>query len=124
MLKVGLQRKVLSENESTEYVCKEWGNNRIFCRHRREIAKYKSATAACPATVKVEIEELQVITEIKEDKDSYTGQTQDGQLDSKVPLEGASETEELKPGDIMVTWKDGNASKLYSDSQEEGEEDK
>lgn len=74
--------------------------------------------------MKVEMEKLQVITEIKEDNDSYTGQTQDGQLDSKTPLEGASETEELKPGDIIVTWKDGNVSKLNSDSQEEGEEDK
>ncbi|XP_060797067.1 solute carrier family 51 subunit beta [Neoarius graeffei] len=93
-------------------------------KHRREIAKYKTTIAAYPATMKVEMEKLQVITEIKEDNDSYTGQTQDGQLDSKAPLEGASETEELKPGDIIVTWKDGNVSKLNSDSQEEGEEDK
>lgn len=96
----------------------------IYCRHRREIAKYKNATEASPATMKVEMEELQNITELKEDKDSYSGQTQDGHLDSKASLEGASETEALKPGDIMVTWKDGNVSKLYSDSQEEGEEDK
>ncbi|MCI4383297.1 hypothetical protein PGIGA_G00024850 [Pangasianodon gigas] len=93
-------------------------------KHRREIAKYKAATAASPATMKVEMEELQVITEVKGDKDYYTGQTQDGQLESKAPLEGASETEALKPGDIMVIWKDGNVSKLYSDSQEGGEEDK
>lgn len=74
--------------------------------------------------MKVEMEELQVITEIKEDKDSCTGQTQGGQLDSKASPEGDGETDGLKPGDIMVTWKDGNVSKLYSDSDEEGEEDK
>ncbi|KAF4083016.1 hypothetical protein AMELA_G00135210 [Ameiurus melas] len=91
-------------------------------KHRREIAKYKSAATASPATVKVEVEELQVITEIKDDNDSYTGQ--DGQLNSKAPEERASETEALNPGDIVVTWKDGNVSKLYSDSQEECEEDK
>lgn len=93
----------------------------FFCRHRKEIAKYK---AASPATVKVELEDLQDFTEIKEDKKSYTGQTLDGQLDSKAPLVGASETDALKSGDIMVTWKDGNVSTLYSDSQEEGKEDK
>lgn len=69
------------------------------------------------------MEELQGITEMKEDKDSYTGQTQDGQLESTASPEGDSETEALKPGDIIVTWKDGNVSKLYSDSQEDGEED-
>ncbi|KAM9461041.1 uncharacterized protein Hap1MRO34_017392 isoform 1-T1 [Clarias gariepinus] len=90
-------------------------------KHRKEIAKYK---AASPATVKVELEDLQDFTEIKEDKKSYTGQTLDGQLDSKAPLVGASETDALKSGDIMVTWKDGNVSTLYSDSQEEGKEDK
>lgn len=76
------------------------------------------------ATIKVEMEELQVINEIKEDKDSYHNQTEDGQLANKASPEGASETEALNPGDIMVTWRDGNVSKLYSDSQEEGEEDK
>ncbi|KAI5609755.1 hypothetical protein C0J50_5735 [Silurus asotus] len=90
-------------------------------RHRREIAKYK--TAASPATLNVEMEELQIINNIKEDQNSYTDQTQYGQLDSKAPLEGASETEELQPGEIMVTWRDGNVSKLYSDSHKEDEED-
>ncbi|XP_060740427.1 solute carrier family 51 subunit beta [Tachysurus vachellii] len=93
-------------------------------KHRREIAKYKTATAASPALVKVEMEELQIITVSKEDKNSYPDPTQDGQLESKAPLEEASETEALNPGEIMVTWKDGTASKLYSDSNEEGEEDK
>ncbi|KAK2869383.1 hypothetical protein Q7C36_001254 [Tachysurus vachellii] len=93
-------------------------------KHRREIAKYKTAAAASPALVKVEMEELQIITVSKEDKNSYPDPTQDGQLESKAPLEEASETEALNPGEIMVTWKDGTASKLYSDSNEEGEEDK
>ncbi|TSL68167.1 Organic solute transporter subunit beta [Bagarius yarrelli] len=93
-------------------------------KHRRELAKYKTVAGSSPATVKVEMDEFQVITVTKEDKDSYTEQAQDGQLDSKEPLEEASETEALKPGDIHVTWKDGNVSKLYCDSQEEGEEDK
>lgn len=95
----------------------------FFCSHRREIARYKAASAVSPATAKVEMEELQIFTEIKEDKDSFTDQTKGGQLDSKASLEEANETNELKPGDIMVTWKDGNVSKLCSDSHEEDGED-
>ncbi|KAK3533952.1 hypothetical protein QTP70_034940, partial [Hemibagrus guttatus] len=91
--------------------------------HRREIAKYKTAIAASPTTAKVEMDELQIITVTKEDQDSDTDPTQDIQLNSKATLEEVSETDALNPGDIMVTWKDGNVSKLYSDSKEEGEGD-
>lgn len=69
------------------------------------------------------MDELQIITVTKEDKDSYTDPTQDTQLNSKATLEEASETNALNPGEVMVTWKDGNVSKLYSDSKEEGEGD-
>ncbi|KAG7327369.1 hypothetical protein KOW79_008975 [Hemibagrus wyckioides] len=92
-------------------------------KHRRELAKYKTATAASPAKEKVEMDELQIITVTKENKDSYTDPTQDTQLNSKATLEEASEMVPLNPGDIMVMWKDGNVSKLYSDSKEEGEGD-
>ncbi|KAI7814418.1 solute carrier family 51 subunit beta [Triplophysa rosa] len=79
-------------------------------RSRKQIAKYRASTKVM--AVKPEMEELQVMTKkITEEKTSYVplmqnSHTEDSLNDSKV-------TEELKPGEILVTWKDGNVSTLY-----------
>lgn len=70
----------------------------------------------------MENEELQVITEVKEENSypSYTAAIQDGHPNNTAP--GPSETTSLKTGDIMVTWRDGNVSSLYPESPEQQEE--
>ncbi|XP_062869183.1 solute carrier family 51 subunit beta [Trichomycterus rosablanca] len=85
-------------------------------KHRSKIAVYKAAAAS----IKVEMEELQVITGVKEDN-SYTAPIQDGHPNSTVPVDEPSETSSLKAGDIMVTWKDGKVSNLLHDPSEEEE---
>ncbi|KAL7866801.1 hypothetical protein AOLI_G00146150 [Acnodon oligacanthus] len=90
-------------------------------RNRKKIAQYKAAAAASPSS-KFETEELQVITHAKDDMNSHTAPKQDNHTDNTEPTGGDSETEAPKPGEIIVTWKDGNVSNLYSDSPEDGEE--
>ncbi|XP_066502983.1 solute carrier family 51 subunit beta isoform X2 [Hoplias malabaricus] len=80
-------------------------------RNRRKIAKYKAVAAASSST-NHKMEELQVIIHTKEDKNSFTAPMPNSHWDTE-PVGGASETEALKPGEIIVTWKDGNVSNLY-----------
>ncbi|KAI4830990.1 hypothetical protein KUCAC02_002591 [Chaenocephalus aceratus] len=63
-------------------------------KSRRKIAKYKAAAAGTQRS-----EELETIVPLREDH--------------RPPPNG--EASELKAGHIMVTWKDGNISSLYSD---------
>ncbi|KAJ4947535.1 hypothetical protein JOQ06_009570 [Pogonophryne albipinna] len=63
-------------------------------KSRRKIAKYKAAAAGTQRS-----EELETIVPLREDQ--------------PPPPNGA--VSELKAGHIMVTWKDGNISSLYSD---------
>lgn len=74
-------------------------------KNRKKIAKYKAAAAVAQ---KSQGEELLVISPSRED---------DGGKAS--PSNG--EVNELKAGDIVVTWKDGNTSCLYSDAAAEDE---
>ncbi|KAM4602564.1 uncharacterized protein ACJ7VT_019188 [Polymixia lowei] len=73
-------------------------------KNRKKIAKYKAAAALAH---RPEAEELQVIPEVRD----YTEAS--GLLEKPSPANG--ETERLKPGDIVLAWKDGNVSTLYSD---------
>lgn len=85
----------------------------ITFRSRKQIAKYRASTKV--TVVKPEMEELRVIiTEVKEEKNCSTPLLQNSHTDSKA-------TEELKPGEIVVTWKDGNVSSLYPEAVAYGE---
>lgn len=78
-------------------------------KNRKEIAKYKAAAAVAQ---KSEGEELLVISPVREDGSSKLS-----------PSNG--EVSELKAGNVVVTWKDGNTSCLYSDpvAEEEKQEE-
>ncbi|KTG02400.1 hypothetical protein cypCar_00007281 [Cyprinus carpio] len=87
-------------------------------RNRKQIAKYKAASKV--TAVKDEREELQVmvtdkVTEVKEEKTHFTPSENNSHRDWEEP------SEELKPGEIVVTWKDGNVSTLYPEPAEEGQ---
>ncbi|XP_048039666.1 solute carrier family 51 subunit beta [Megalobrama amblycephala] len=95
-------------------------------RNRKQIAKYKAATKV--TGVNPETEQLQVIvTQVKEEKTlsipSEHITTHNSHRDWEEP--STYSKEELKPGEIVVTWKDGNVSTLYPEpvSEGEGEED-
>ncbi|XP_051755448.1 solute carrier family 51 subunit beta [Ctenopharyngodon idella] len=97
-------------------------------RNRKQIAKYKAATKV--TAVNPETEQLQVIvTQIKEEKTlsipSEHITTHNSHRDWEEPSTYSKASEELKPGEIVVTWKDGNVSTLYPEpvSEGEGEED-
>lgn len=96
-------------------------------RSRKKINKYKLAATRA---AKPEADELQVITEViaevKGDKEAYTAPTQDSHPDSE-PASENSEADKLKPGEIIVTWKDGSVSNLYPEeppAEEAVEEEK
>ncbi|XP_022525198.2 solute carrier family 51 subunit beta [Astyanax mexicanus] len=88
-------------------------------RNRRNIAKYKASASAVSTPMKVEMEELQIITHTKDENHSYTAPMQDSHLENNESTGGANETEALKPGEIIVSWKDGNVSNLYPESLED-----
>ncbi|XP_040022723.2 uncharacterized protein LOC120811450 [Gasterosteus aculeatus] len=78
------------------------GMGTMASKNRKKIAKYKAAAA-----VSVKGEALRIISVLRDDS-------------SKPSLErlmtgNNGEVSELKAGNIMVTWKDGNTSCLYSD---------
>ncbi|XP_008296647.1 uncharacterized protein LOC103369654 [Stegastes partitus] len=76
-------------------------------KSRKKIAKYKAAASLAQRS---EGEELRVISSITDN--------------SVSPQSSVSnrDTNELKAGDIVVTWKDGNTSCLYSDTPAEKED--
>lgn len=91
----------------------------LFCfRNRKKIAKYKAAAAMAQ---KSEGEELLVISPLKDNGSSIPSPSPDSVLEGKEPSQSNGEMTELKAGNIVVTWKDGNASCLYSDPTAEKE---
>ncbi|KAK1798527.1 hypothetical protein P4O66_006831, partial [Electrophorus voltai] len=86
-------------------------------RNRKKLDKYRTAAAI----VKPEFEELQIVSKANEATNSYPAPMQHSHPHSRGPVGDASETEALKPGDIMVMWKDGSVSNLYPNSP--GDED-
>ncbi|XP_067301266.1 solute carrier family 51 subunit beta [Pseudorasbora parva] len=101
-------------------------------RNRKQIAKIKASTKV--TEVDPEMEGLQVIvtdkvSQVKEEKalsiSSEHISTHNSHGDWEEPSTNTKASEEMKPGEIVVTWKDGNVSTLYPEpvSEGEGEED-
>ncbi|XP_038160375.1 solute carrier family 51 subunit beta isoform X1 [Cyprinodon tularosa] len=80
-------------------------NSFIFNRSRKEIAKYKAAASLLQ---KNEGEELEIISALRDNGISPLSQGHSSPMSER-------DTSEIKAGDIVVTWKDGNTSCLYSD---------
>ncbi|XP_071779029.2 uncharacterized protein LOC139929871 [Centroberyx gerrardi] len=83
-------------------------------KNRKKIAKYKAAAALAQ---QAEVKELQVILEVSDEASAPS----ERQLQGTKPSSVNGEVEELKAGNIVVTWKDGNVSSLYSDPAAEVE---
>ncbi|XP_064845492.1 solute carrier family 51 subunit beta [Oncorhynchus masou masou] len=110
--------------------CLLLGMGSMANKNRNKIAKYKAAALA----MKPEAEELQVIvTEVggqrtnSEVKPINSASVQVSMSQSEIPVSQAKplqdngEVEGLKPGDIVVTWTDGNVSSLYPEPEGEVE---
>lgn len=83
-------------------------------KNRKKIAKYKAAAALLQ---KNEVQELQVIS-----YNSASTPTPESQsMRSAKPRPSNGDVNELKPGDIVVTWRDGNTSCLYPEPAAEAE---
>lgn len=79
-------------------------------KSRKKIAKYKAAASLAQ---KDEGEELQVISSLT---DNSASPRSDRRLQ---PNQSPMSNRDAKAGDIVVTWKDGNTSCLYSNTEEE-----
>ncbi|KAM7423557.1 hypothetical protein PAMA_000081 [Pampus argenteus] len=90
------------------------GMGAMASKNRKKIAKYKAAAALAH---KSDVEELQVISQLRNDIPSTPSPDR---LPQASPSNG--KVSELKAGNIMVTWKDGNTSCLYSDHAAEAEQ--
>ncbi len=106
-----MTRRVLSDKDSCLF----------SFRSRKKIAKYKAAAAVVQ---KSEGEELLVIS--PGNNSSNPSPLLDRLLQGDKPSSSNGEVSELKAGNIVVTWKDGNKSCLYSDpaADEEKQEEK
>lgn len=91
----------------------------FFCnfpyRNRKKIAKYKAAAALAQRS---EGEELLLLRDNSSNKQSPS---LDCQLQGNKSSPSNGEVSELKAGNIMVMWKDGKTSCLYSDHVAEEE---
>ncbi|KAM8763290.1 uncharacterized protein AB9X84_007720 isoform 1-T1 [Acanthopagrus schlegelii] len=96
------------------------GMGAMASKNRKEIAKYK---AAATLAQKSEDEELQLFRDNCSNKQSPS---LDFQLQGNKSSPSNGELSELKAGNIMVMWKDGKTSCLYSDHavEEEKQEEK
>ncbi|XP_036819062.1 uncharacterized protein si:cabz01068815.1 isoform X1 [Oncorhynchus mykiss] len=106
--------------------CLLLGMGSMANKNRNKIAKYKAAALA----MKPEAEELQVIvTEVGGQRTNSVNSAyvQVSMSPSEIPVSQAKplqdngEVEGLKPGDIVVTWNDGNVSSLYPEPEGEVE---
>ncbi|XP_054475871.1 solute carrier family 51 subunit beta [Anoplopoma fimbria] len=94
-------------------------------KNRKKIAKYKAAASA----VAQKSEELEIILPLRDESSSKPSPSLDRLMQGNKPSTTNGEVSELKAGNIMVTWKDGNTSCLYSDrpaeevKQEEDQEE-
>lgn len=75
----------------------------ILFRNRKKIAKYKAAAVA-----QKHGEELQSVPQ-----DSKPPPSDDSPLLANKPSPSNSDVVDLKAGNIVVTWKDGNVSQLF-----------
>ncbi|XP_068587277.1 solute carrier family 51 subunit beta [Cebidichthys violaceus] len=89
------------------------GMGAMASKSRKKIAKYKAAAAVSQKT-----EELRLILPLRDDSSSKPSPS--------LMAGNNGDVSELKAGNIVVTWKDGNTSCLYSDppaEEEKQEED-
>ncbi|KAG7468140.1 hypothetical protein MATL_G00139590 [Megalops atlanticus] len=91
--------------------CLLFGMGSMANRNRKKIGEYKAAAAAQAARA----EELQSMTACKQPCDSPAKSSQPCE---KPPLDDCK-AGELKSGDIVLTWKDGNVSMLYPEARED-----
>ncbi|XP_044057589.1 solute carrier family 51 subunit beta [Siniperca chuatsi] len=87
-------------------------------KNRKKIAKYKTAAAVAQ---KSQDEELLVISPLRDDSSSKPSPSLDRLLQGNKPSSSNAEVSELKAGNIVLTWKDGKTSCLYSDPAAEEE---
>lgn len=95
-------------------------------RNRKKIAKYKAAVSLGQ---KSEGEMLQIISLHNDNSNSKPPPSAHKLLEQNEPSTTKREVDEGRAGDIIITWKDGNTSCLYSDpavqdKQEEEEKHK
>lgn len=90
-------------------------------KNRRKIAKYKAAAALAQKS-----EELQIISQLRDDSSSKQSLSPDRLMQGNKPSPPNGEVSQLKAGNIVVTWKDGNTSCLYADpaAEEDDQEEK
>ncbi|XP_042344753.1 solute carrier family 51 subunit beta [Plectropomus leopardus] len=91
-------------------------------KNRKKIAKYKAAAALAQKN-----EELRIISVVRDDSSSTASPSLDRPMQENKVCSPNGEVSGLKAGDIVVTWKDGNTSCLYSDhtaEEEKQEEEK
>lgn len=74
-------------------------------RNRKKIAKYKAAAMA-----QRHGEELR---DIPQDSDSKPAPSADSPLLANKPSPSNSDVSDLKAGNIVITWNDGNTSQLF-----------
>lgn len=88
-------------------------------KNRKKIAKYKAAAALAQMG---EGEQLRVILAQSDDSGIKPSPLPERLQEKNKPSPSNGELTELKAGDIVVTWKDGNTSCLYNDPEPEEEQ--
>lgn len=81
-------------------------------KSRKKIAQYKAAASRFK---KSGDEELQIISPLRDDCSSKPPPSSSSPSSPHRLLQRNGEVNDLRAGDIVVTWKDGNTSCLYSD---------
>ncbi|XP_038558000.1 solute carrier family 51 subunit beta isoform X2 [Micropterus salmoides] len=94
------------------------GMGAMASKNRKKIAKYKAAAARAQ---KSEGEEMLVVSPHRDDSSRKSSLLRDMLLHGNLPSSSNGEVSELKAGNIVLTWKDGNTSNLYSDPAAEEE---
>ncbi|XP_039988743.1 solute carrier family 51 subunit beta isoform X2 [Xiphias gladius] len=92
-------------------------------KNRKKIANYKVAASLAQ---KSGDDELHIISPLRDDSSKPPPSSPDRLLLGNKPSSSNGEVNELRAGNIVVTWKDGNTSCLYSnpEAQEEEQEGK
>ncbi|CAJ1048692.1 uncharacterized protein si:cabz01068815.1 [Xyrichtys novacula] len=88
-------------------------------KNRKKIAKYKAAAALAQ---KGEGEQLRVLSELRDDSSATPSPSPNRLQNVNKPPPANGELTELRAGDIVVTWKDGNTSCLYDNAAPEEEQ--
>lgn len=87
-------------------------------KNRKKIAKYKAAAALAQMG---EGEQLRVVSTPGDDSSTKASPLPDRLQHKSKPSPSNGELTELKAGEIVVTWKDGNTSCLYNEEEQKEE---